>query len=61
MRMIGPKIKKIREQLGLSQKQLAGEDMTRSYISLIEKGRAVPSHRVLKIIARRLHTPVEFL
>ncbi len=60
MRMIGPKIKKIREQMGLSQKQLAGEDMTRSYISLIEKGRAVPSHRVLKIIARRLHTPVEF-
>ncbi|MDT9722416.1 helix-turn-helix domain-containing protein [Paenibacillus sp. ClWae2A] len=58
--MLGPKIRQIREQLGLSQKQLAGEDMTRSYISLIEKGRAVPSQRMLKIIARRLNTPMEF-
>ncbi|OMF39137.1 XRE family transcriptional regulator [Paenibacillus sp. BGI2013] len=60
MIMIGPKIREIREQLGLSQKQLAGEDMTRSYISLIEKGRAVPSQRMLKIIARRLNTPMEY-
>jgi|GEM_PF-1455352 len=58
--MLGPKIRQIREQLGLSQKQLAGEDMTRSYISLIEKGRAVPSQRMLKIISRRLNTPMEF-
>ncbi|WP_336764174.1 helix-turn-helix domain-containing protein [Paenibacillus sp. USHLN196] len=58
--MLGPKIRQIREQLGLSQKQLAGEDMTRSYISLIEKGRAVPSQRMLRIIARRLNTPMEF-
>ncbi|WFR63287.1 helix-turn-helix transcriptional regulator [Paenibacillus amylolyticus] len=58
--MLGPKIRQIQEQLGLSQKQLAGEDMTRSYISLIEKGRAVPSQRMLKIIARRLNTPMEF-
>lgn len=60
MIMLGPKIREIREQLGLSQKQLAGEDMTRSYISLIEKGRAVPSQRMLKIIARRLNTPMEY-
>jgi len=60
MNMVGPKIREIREQLGLSQKQLAGEDMTRSYISLIEKGRAVPSQRMLKIIARRLNTPMEY-
>ncbi|MEC0127283.1 helix-turn-helix domain-containing protein [Paenibacillus pabuli] len=58
--MLGPKIREIREQLGLSQKQLAGEDMTRSYISLIEKGRAVPSQRMLKIIAKRLNTPMEY-
>lgn len=42
MIMIGPKIREIREQLGLSQKQLAGEDMTRSYISLIEKVEPFP-------------------
>ncbi|WP_337034928.1 helix-turn-helix transcriptional regulator [Paenibacillus illinoisensis] len=58
--MLGSKIREIREQLGLSQKQLAGEDMTRSYISLIEKGRAVPSRRMLKIIAKRLNTPMEY-
>lgn len=40
--MLGPKIRQIREQLGLSQKQLAGEDMTRSYISLIEKAGPFP-------------------
>ncbi|WP_160036761.1 helix-turn-helix domain-containing protein [Paenibacillus sp. An7] len=58
--MLGQKIREIREQKGLSQKQLAGEEMTRAYISLIEKGRAIPSSRMLRIIAKRLGKPVEY-
>lgn len=58
--MIGKKIYNARTKLGLSQKQLAGEDMTRAYISLIEKGHANPSEKMLRIIAKRLNKPVEF-
>ncbi|WDH99113.1 helix-turn-helix transcriptional regulator [Paenibacillus urinalis] len=58
--MLGKKIRETREQKGLSQKQLAGEEMTRAYISLIEKGRAVPSSRMLRVIAKRLGKPVEY-
>lgn len=58
--MIGKKIKKVREELGLSQRQLAGEEMTRAYISLIENGRAIPSDKTLRIIANRLHKPTSY-
>lgn len=58
--MIGKKIRKLRLQLGLSQTQLAGKEMTRSYISLIEKGKATPSEKTLAIIAQRLGKPVEY-
>lgn len=57
--MIGHEIRKLRLQLGLSQRQLAGKEMTRSYISLIEKGKATPSRKTLSIIAQRLGKPVE--
>jgi transcriptional regulator with XRE-family HTH domain len=58
--LIGEKIKEVRNTLGLSQKQLAGDDMTRAYISIIEKGRAKPSTKTLEIIARKLGKSAEF-
>ena len=58
--VIGEKIKKVREELGISQRQLAGEDITRAYISLIENGHATPSEKILRIIANRLQKPMSF-
>lgn len=57
---LGKIIKKIRLGKGLSQKQLAGQEMTREYISLIENGHAIPSEEILRIISKRLDKPIEF-
>jgi len=47
-------------ECGLSQGQLAGMEISRSYISLIERGLANPAPQVLEIIARRLGKPVTY-
>lgn len=57
--MIGRKIKEARLELGISQKQLAGNDITRAYISMIESGKALPSEKVLRILAQRLGKPLD--
>ncbi|MBS7531289.1 tetratricopeptide repeat protein [Hazenella sp. IB182353] len=58
--MLGNKIKEMRKSLGMSQSQLGGTDMTRAYISMIEKGNATPSHKALAIIAERLGKPIQY-
>lgn len=58
--MIGRKIKEARLELGISQKQLAGDDITRVYISIIESGKALPSEKVVRILAQRLGKPLDF-
>ena len=58
--MLGKRIRELRTQLGLSQRQLAGTEMTRHFISLVESGRALPSERTLRIIASRLGKPVSY-
>lgn len=55
--MVGTRIKRLREQLGLSQQQVAGTEMTRAFISLVENGRCNPSPESLRIIAQRLGKP----
>lgn len=50
-------IRHLREQQGLTQGELAAGYATASYISIIEKGRAVPSRKVLRKIAERLGKP----
>ncbi|MHA6530840.1 helix-turn-helix domain-containing protein [Paenibacillus sp. BAC0078] len=51
---LGDKIKHLRNTKGLTQSDLAGEDMTKSMLSQIENGRALPSMRSLQILAARL-------
>ncbi|KUP20419.1 helix-turn-helix transcriptional regulator [Paenibacillus sp. DMB5] len=51
---IGDKIKALRQSKGLTQSELAGEAMTKSMLSQIENGRAMPSMRSLQILAERL-------
>ncbi|MFF3941686.1 helix-turn-helix domain-containing protein [Streptomyces phaeofaciens] len=51
---IGARIRRLRAARGLSQSDLAGADLSTSYISLIEAGKRIPSPRALELIASRL-------
>lgn len=44
----------------MTQAQLAGDRYSKSYVSLIESGRAKPSTEVLRFFASRLDRPVEY-
>ena len=57
---IGTKIRALRQALGLSQQQLAGKEMTRVFISLVESGKNTPSPENLRTIAHRLGKPVDY-
>ncbi|WP_078893885.1 helix-turn-helix transcriptional regulator [Streptomyces sp. CT34] len=50
----GRRIKELRVGAGMTQHDLAGADMSSSYISLVERGKRIPSGRALKILAERL-------
>lgn len=53
---IGDKVKQLRKAKGLTQTDLAGEHMTKSMLSQIENGRALPSMNTLQFLAGRLGT-----
>ena len=48
----GQRIRQRRQQLGLSQREVAGEHMTPSYVSLLESGSRVPTLDVIIHLAR---------
>ncbi|MFG2485841.1 helix-turn-helix domain-containing protein [Streptomyces virginiae] len=60
-REFGARIKFLRTQRGLSQADLAGTELSHSYISLIESGKRIPSDDALALIADRLGCEVEQL
>lgn len=55
---IGSRIAAIRKRRGMTQSELAGEDVTRNMLSRIENGAALPSLPTLCAIAERLNVPV---
>ena len=58
---VGPRIRARREQLGLTQQELGGAvGRTKSFISQIEKGHAMPSLKTLVKIAEVLGEPVGY-
>lgn len=57
---LGQKIKAARLEMGLSQRQLCGEFMTRNMLSLIENGSAKPSMDTLRYLSQALQKPVSF-
>ena len=57
---LGEKIRQLRTQLGITQKDLAGDKITRNMLSLIESGTASPSVSTLVYIAERLGTPAGY-
>src|SRR2546422_43164 len=55
---LGEKIRIARLEQRLTQEQLAGSDLTKSYISEVERGRRIPRLITLKVLARRLDRPL---
>ncbi|WP_214749495.1 MULTISPECIES: helix-turn-helix transcriptional regulator [unclassified Exiguobacterium] len=58
--MIGLKIRVARKEMGLSQNQLAGREMTRAYVSMIENEKVIPSKKILEVISTRLNLPLSY-
>lgn len=57
---LGQKIRVARLEQKLTQEQLAGSDLTKSYISELERGRRNPRLITLKALARRLNRPLSY-
>ena len=57
---LGQKIRAARQELGLSQRQLCGEEITRNMLSLIENGSAKPSMKTLQYLAVRLGKNISY-
>jgi len=57
---LGERVRAARRELGMSQAQLAGEELTKGFISQIESGLVRPSVRSLQIIATRLGRPLDY-
>lgn len=55
---IGQRIFAARQALGLSQRQLAGENITRNMLSAIEHDKARPSLETLQYLSQKLGKPV---
>ena len=58
---LGERIRRIRVQQGLSLAKVVGDDVSRAFLNQVEMGKARPSIRVLRILAERLGTEVEYL
>ena len=51
---LGPRLRRLRQERGLSQTQLADAGMSPSYISLLEAGKRAPTQAVIQRLAERL-------
>ncbi|HEY3247981.1 MAG TPA: tetratricopeptide repeat protein [bacterium] len=58
---LGTRIRELRQSRGLTQTQLGGTDLSKSFISLVERDRTRPSVETLTLISRRLGTSVDGL
>ena len=57
---LGERVRAARHDAGLSQAQLAGDELTKGFISQIESGLVRPSIRSLQHIASRLGRPLDY-
>ena len=48
------RLARLRKTAGLSQTELAGDDLSASYVSLLESGKRQPSEAVVRTLATRL-------
>ncbi len=57
---LGARVREARRERGLSQAQLAGEELTKGFISQVESGLVRPSVRSLQILAARLGKSLDY-
>lgn len=57
---LGEKLRQARLRLGLSQRQVCGDQITRNMLSRIENGQAKPSMKTLQYLASVLQMPVGY-
>jgi HTH-type transcriptional regulator, quorum sensing regulator NprR len=57
---LGERVRSARQALGFSQARLAGDELTKGFISQLESGTVRPSIRSLQIIAARLGKPLDY-
>jgi transcriptional regulator with XRE-family HTH domain len=58
---LGDRIRRLRHERGMSLANVSGEDFSRAFLNQVELGRSQPSTRVLRVIAGRLGTEVDYL
>lgn len=58
---IGQRLRRLRNERGLSQSEAAGPDLTTAYISRIESGERRPSVTAIRRIAQRLGVSADYL
>jgi len=54
------RVRQARVDAGLSLAQLAGDDVSRTFLHFVEHGRSRPSRHVLALIARRTGKPMSY-
>ena len=57
---MGQRIRQAREEAGLSQRELAGEEITRNMLSALEHDGANPSLHTLRYLSKRLGKSVSY-
>lgn len=60
LKQLGQKLRQQRLAMGMTQKDLAGDDLTRNMLSRMENGAVLPSLPTLLTIAKKLKTPVGY-
>ena len=58
---IGARLKRLRLERGLSQRELSSQGVSYAYISRIEAGARTPSVKALRMLARKLAVSVDYL
>ncbi|NBI05476.1 helix-turn-helix domain-containing protein [Senegalia massiliensis] len=58
---VGEKIKRLRREKGLYLKELGGDFVTNAQLSQVENGKVSPSMKLLKYLAEKLDTTLEYL
>lgn len=61
VKKIGEKIRKRRLELGMTQKEVVTDFMTRNMLSVIESGHAMPSLETAEYLAKALSLPLSYL
>ena len=61
MSAVGNRIRRLREEQGLSQRDLASPGVTYSYLSRVEAGTRQPGEKALRALAEKLGTTAHYL